>query len=171
MEAHGPIERFRRVLEPMNSEYTDQRGFTLIELMIACAVLVIAVASIAPLVATAAKTDSTMRNDSITVAVTERELERLKALNFDNTSLADGGSSLGTSGLISFSGSGVANYCTTVSLADSDQVGKTATYDVRWNISTITGSNNSLKKITLAAQRTNSNWGYPPVQLTTYKAR
>lgn len=148
-----------------------EQGFTLIELMVACAVLIIGVVSIAPLIATSARTDATIRNDSIAVGVAERELERIKALDFASTSLADGGSTLDSSGKISFSGSGVTNYSTTVSLADSDQIGKTVTFDVRWNITSVTGSSSNLKQITLAAQRTGGNWRYPATQLTTYKTR
>jgi len=153
--------------------YTNahEQGFTLVELMVACAVLIIGVASIAPLIATSARTDATIRNDSIAVSVAERELERIKALNFTSSSLADGGSTLDSSGKISFSGSGVTNYSTTVSLADFDQIGKTVTFDVRWNITSVTGSGSLLKQITLAAQRTGGNWQYPAVQLTTYRAK
>ena len=155
----------------MQCTHTHERGFTLVELMVACAVLIIGVVSIAPLIATSARTDSTMRNDSIAVSAAEREMEGIKALDFTSTSLADGGSTLDSSGKISFSGSGVTNYSTTVSLADSDQIGKTVTFDVRWNITSVTGSSGSLKQITLAAQRSGGNWRYPPVQLTTYRTR
>jgi hypothetical protein len=68
-------------------------------------------------------------------------MEELRSLAF--ASLPDGGSTLNSSGNITFTGSPVSGYSITASLADSDQIGKTVSYDVRWNITTVNG----LKKI------------------------
>ena len=151
--------------EPNNNmREKGQRGFTLIEMMIASFVLIVGVVSVASLIGFGITSNFIAKNDTVAMSAAERELERLKGLGF--SSLTDGGSTLGSNGKISFSGSAVTGYSATVSLTDSDQIGKTINYDVRWNITTLNG----LKKITVAAQRSGGNVRFPAVNVFFVKA-
>jgi type II secretory pathway pseudopilin PulG len=141
-----------------------QRGFTLIEMMIGSFVLIVGVVSVASLIGFGITSNFISKNDTVAMSAAERELERLKGLGFSG--LTDGGSTLGSNGKISFSGSAVTGYSTTISLADSDQIGKTVSYDVRWNITT----SNGLKKITVGAQRSGGNLRFPAVNVFFIKA-
>ena len=151
--------------ELMNNAWEkDQRGFTLIEMMIASFVLIIGVVSVASLIGFGITSNFIAKNDTVAMSAAERELERLKGLGY--SSLTDGGSTLGSDGKISFSGSAATGYSTTVSVTDSDQIGKTVNYDVRWNITT----SNGMKKITVAAQRSGGNLRFPAVNVFSIKA-
>ncbi len=141
-----------------------QRGFSLIEMMIASFVLVIGVISVASLIGYSISSNYMAKNDTIATSAAERELERLRSLGF--SSLTDGGSTLGSDGKISFSGSAVIGYSDSVSLTDSDQIGRTVNYDVRWNITTVNG----MKKLTIAAQRSGGNLRFQPVHLYSFVA-
>lgn len=147
----------------------NQAGFTLIELMIATIVLMVGALSVATLIGYSLKSDTISRHDTIAMSALERELERLRALSYDDTLLANGGSTLGTDGKISFTGSAVTNYSALVSMANEELAGRTVNYDVRWNITTITGVN--MKKITIAAQLQGGNWRFSPVQLALLKSQ
>jgi prepilin-type N-terminal cleavage/methylation domain-containing protein len=150
-----------------------QKGFSLIEMMVASIILLIGLMSVAGLIGYSISSNVSSKNDTIAVSAAELELERLKSLDFSSASLGDGGSTLDSNGNIAttaagiFSGSPVASYSSTVSLTDSDQVGKTVNYDVRWNITSING----MKKITVAAQRTSSNSRFlrKPAQLVFFR--
>src|SRR5262249_38810601 len=125
----------------------NQEGFSLIEMMIASTVLLIGVLSIGSLIGYSISSNFSSKNNTIATAAAERQLEQLRSLAFN--SLVDGGSTLNSSGCITFTGSPISGYSSTAALSDSDQVGVTVNYDVRWNITTV----NSLRKITVAAQR------------------
>ncbi|PYV44184.1 MAG: hypothetical protein DMG06_07455 [Acidobacteria bacterium] len=150
-----------------------QKGFSLIEMMVASLILLIGLVSVAALIGYSISSNVSSKNDTVATAAVEQQLEQLRSLDFSSASLADGGSTLDSSGNIAtssygvFSGSQVANYSATVSLTDSDQIGKTVNYDVRWNITTVNG----MKKITVAAQRTsiNSRFLRKPAQLVFFK--
>ena len=151
-----------------------QKGFSLIEMMVASLVLLIGLVSVAALIGYSISSNVSSKNDTVATTAVEQQLEQLRSLAFSSTSLADGGSTLDSNGNIAtssygiFSGSPVLNYSATVSLTDSDQIGKTVNYDVRWNITTING----MKKITVAAQRTsiNSRFLRKPAQLVLFKS-
>jgi prepilin-type N-terminal cleavage/methylation domain-containing protein len=149
----------------VKNQNENQRGFSLIEMMIASAVLLIGVLSVASLIGYSISADFSSKNNTIATAAAERQMEQLRSSAFN--SLVDGGSILNSSGSITFAGSPVAGYSSTVTLADSDQIGKTVSYDVRWNIVTVNG----LKKITVAAQRSGGTFRLQqaPAQLIMIK--
>jgi prepilin-type N-terminal cleavage/methylation domain-containing protein len=149
----------------------NQKGFTLIELMISTIVLMVGALSVATLIGYSIKSDTIARHDTIAMSALEHEIERLRGLDYINPLLADGGSTIATDGKISFSGSAVTNYSASVAMANEEQSGKTYNYDVRWNISTITGTGSNMKKITIAAQQQGGNWRFKPVQLSILKCR
>jgi type IV pilus assembly protein PilV len=144
----------------------NEAGFSLIEMMIASLVLLIGVISVASLIGYSISSNFSSKNNTTATAAAEREMERLRGLAF--TSLVDGGSTLSSSGSIMFTGSAVSGYSSIVSLADSDQIGKTVNYEVRWNITTVNG----LNKITLAAQRSGGTFRLQqaPAQLVLIRA-
>ena len=144
----------------------NEAGFSLIEMMMASLVLLIGVISVASLIGYSISSNFSSKNNTIATAVAERQMEQLRSLAF--AGLVDGGSTLNSSGNITFTGSPVSGYSTAASLADSDQIGKTVSYDVRWNITTVNG----LKKITVAAQRSGGSFRLQqaPAQLILIKA-
>jgi type IV pilus assembly protein PilV len=150
----------------VKTQMVKQEGFSLIEMMIASMVLLIGVLAVGSLIGYSISSDFSSKNNTTGTAAAVGQMEQLKALAF--SSLVDGGSTLNSSGNITFTGSAVSGYSTTVSLADSDQIGKTVSYDVRWNITTING----LKKVTIAAQRSGGTFRLQqaPAQLTFIKA-
>ncbi len=147
----------------------NQAGFTLIELMIASIVLMVGALSVATLIGYSLKSDTISRHDTIAMSALEHELERLRALSYTDALLANGGSTVGTDGKISFTSSAVTNYSASVPMANEELAGRTVNYDVRWNITTIAGVN--MKKITIAAQRQGGNWSFKPVQLSMLKSQ
>lgn len=155
-------------MNPGTISRTSQRGFSLIELLIASFVLIIGLAAVATMISYSVTSNLISKNETLALSLAERELERLKALATDNTLLAAGGSTVGTDGKISFSGSPVSNYNSQATVTDAYQVGKSANFDIRWNITDIA---TNIKKITIAAARTGENARFKPVQLTYVKAR
>jgi type IV pilus assembly protein PilV len=156
-----------RIMEKDNQmRNRNEAGFSLIEMMIASLVLLVGVLSVASLIGYSISSNFSSKNNTVATAVAERQMEVLRSLAF--ASLPDGGSTLNSSGNITFTGSPVSGYSITASLADSDQIGKTVSYDVRWNITTVNG----LKKITVAAQRSGGSFRLQqaPAQLILIKA-
>ena len=145
-----------------------ERGFTLIELMIASLVLIIGLAAVATMISYSLTSNLITKNETLALSLAEKELERLKGLSINDTLLAAGGSTVASNGKISYSGSAVANYSRAVTVTDAYQVGKSANFDVRWNVTDIA---TNIKKITIASVRTGESGRFKAVQLTYVKAR
>src|SRR5215510_10373700 len=96
----------------------NQKGFSLIEMMIASMVLLIGVISVGSLIGYAISSNFSSKNNTIATAAAERQMEQLRSLTFD--SLVVGGNTLDGSGNITFTGTAVSGYSATVSLTDSD---------------------------------------------------
>jgi prepilin-type N-terminal cleavage/methylation domain-containing protein len=154
----------------------SERGFSLIELMIACFILGIGVLSVTTMIGTSISRNLSSKNDTVAMAAAEQVMEELKTTLF--SSLTVGGSTLQSDGRLLFEnpsdGSAYAtvnNYFRTITLANSDEAGQTATYQVRWNIaSAFNNGANRLLRITIGARRVPSNQRLPPVQLVFTKA-
>ena len=166
-------------VQHMNSddqyEAPSQAGFSLIELLIASFVLLIGVVSVAALIGAAVTRNHSSKNDSIAMSLAEQRMEILKAVPFNN--LTVGGSTLQADGRLLFAdpstGSPYATvngYFQDVSLANSDELGQTVNYQVRWNVAWADATS-TLKRITVAARRQPNNLRLPPVQLVYIKAR
>ena len=153
-----------------------QRGFSLIELMIACFILGIGVLSVTTMIGTSISRNLSSKNDTVAMAAAEQVMEELKTTSF--ASLTVGGSTLQSDGRLLFEnpsdGSAYAtvnNYFRNITLANSDEAGQTATYQVRWNIAAaFNDGTNRLLRITIGARRVPSNQRLPPVQLVFTKA-
>ena len=153
------------------------KGFSLIELMIACFVLGIGVLSVTTMIGTSISRNQSSKNDTVAMAAAEQVMEQLKTTSF--SSLTVGGSTLQSDGRLLFenpsNGSAYAtvnNYFQNIALTNSDEAGQTVTYQVRWNIAAAfnDGTANRLLRITIGARRQPSNQRLPPVQLVFTKA-
>jgi type II secretory pathway pseudopilin PulG len=161
--------------EPDLKRCQKERGFSLIELLIASFVLLTGVVAVAVMIGTSINRDLAAKNDTIAMSAAEQQMEILKTTDF--VLFTPGGSTLQADGRLLFENpttgspySAVQGYSTTVSLANSDQTGNTATYDVRWNVAYADAAN-SLLRITVGARRTPGNLRLPPTQLVYIKAR
>jgi len=159
---------------------TGRQGFSLIELMIATFILGIGVLSVTTMIGTSISRNLSSKNDTIAMALAEQIMEELKARNFTDAALAVGGSTLQSDGRLLFNNPStgaayatVAGYFRNISLANSDEAGQTATYQVRWNVAAAfnDGTANRLLRITIGARRVPGNLRMPPVQLVFVKGQ
>jgi len=98
---------------------TNERGFTLIEVLIAMVIMTIALVAMAELMAITLRIQMLGRNETASVRLVQSKIDQLVAVNFTNASVAIGGSLT----------SDVANYNDT----------PTAGYKRRWQIAAIAG--------------------------------
>lgn len=156
---------------------TGERGFSLIELMIASFILGIGVLSVTTMIGTSISRNHSSKNDTVAMAAAEQVMEELKTTLF--SSLTVGGSTLQSDGRLLFEnpsdGSAYATvngYFRSITLTNSDEAGQSVTYQVRWNIAAAfnDGTANRLLRITIGARRVPSNQRLPPVQLVFTKA-
>ncbi len=167
----------------------SQRGFTLVEVLMAIVVLLVGIVAVAKLVPASISSNSTNRNDSTSLVFAQREMDQflsqplnmaisppsfIDALGF-SCDLGDPtqpnivvGSPVAVyynQLVIDFSASPVAGYSFTYQ-DPNDPAG--VVYDVRWAVITVTS--NSLvtsKRFILGARRQGGNGVYRPVTLDT----
>ena len=150
--------------EKRNRRKKLQRGFTLIEMLIATIVVLVGIVAVAQLVPAAALLNSNNRNDGTALVFAQREMEFMREQSLATTTFTDPnpakalcpatcnlgdptapntvvGSSVvaGNSPIIDFSASPVAGYSFTY-LDPNDPFG--ASYDVRWAVITFTNTQN-----------------------------
>jgi prepilin-type N-terminal cleavage/methylation domain-containing protein len=145
-----------------NSTSPQQRGMTLIELMIAMVVLAIGIVGSMALIVRAIGGDAASKQTSNSTALAQMATERIMAVpagtgtivtitDCTNTSFSvstsPGGPAVTSSGNLDFTAATVANY--NMLYTDCDTNGHQATYDVRWNITSISAYANLL---TVSAQ-------------------
>jgi Tfp pilus assembly protein PilV len=121
-----------------------EKGFTLIETMVACLVLVFGLLSVASLLSFSVASNYENRADSVGTMLAVQKMEQLRAQ--PASSLADGGSALDSTGGIDYSQTAVSGYAQTITGLGNQS------FDVRWNVST----SNGLRKIVVAARRSNA---------------
>jgi len=126
---------------------TDERGFTLIEVLVALVIATVALVSLAELMAITLRMQMLGRNETAAIRLAQSKIDQLVAVNFTSGTVAVGGSL--TSNLTNYN--------------DSPEAG----YLRRWQISAITGETRirslTVKVIpTRVDRRTNAE-----VQLTT----
>jgi prepilin-type N-terminal cleavage/methylation domain-containing protein len=167
----------------------NQRGFTLVEVLMAIVVLLVGVVAVAQLVPASIGSNSTNRNDSSALVFAQREMDQFLAqpLNLatnppafidaeyftcnlgdptqPNTIVGSPTIVLNNQVLINFSSSPVSGY--SLSYQDpNDPAG--VYYDVRWAV--MTATNNGLvisKRFIMGARKTGGNGIYQPVTLDT----
>jgi len=183
-EKHSLLPAFEKTTmktdSPDDKAVRPDKGFSLIELMIACFVLGIGVLSVTTMIGTSISRNVSSKNDTVAMAAAEQIMEELKAKNFTDAALAVGGSTLEADGRLLFAnpstGSAYATvngYFRDIPLANSDEAGQTVTYQVRWNIAAAfnDGTSNRLLRITIGARRVPSNLRLQPVQLAFVKGQ
>jgi len=125
----------------------NERGMTLIELMIALVVLLVGVVGSMSLVAIAIGSDGRNRQQSNSTTLSQMMTEKISSVkastspaltvsdcvgNSYTANTAAGGSALTSGGDVDFTQSPVANY--QMYFTDCGTGGKQITYDIRWNI-------------------------------------
>ena len=174
-----PGRQTMKIIASNRTTEAGQPGFSLIELMIACFVLGIGVLSVTTMIGTSISRNLSSKNDTIAMAAAEQVMEELKAKNFTDAVLAVGGSTLQTDGCLLFANlstgavySTVNGYFRDITLANSDETGQSATFQVRWNVaSAFNNGSDRLLRITIGARRVPSNLRLQPVQLVFVKGQ
>jgi prepilin-type N-terminal cleavage/methylation domain-containing protein len=162
----------------------NERGMTLIELMIALVVLLVGVVGSMSLVALSIGGNGRNRQQSNSTTFTQMVTEKIASVNAStdttltitdcsgnsfNVSTAAGGATLLASGVVDFTQSPApANY--SMSYTECGTAGRAAIYDVRWNIQAVNGSS-YVKLLTVSArmQKAGGDLRYfsLPVTITT----
>jgi prepilin-type N-terminal cleavage/methylation domain-containing protein len=163
-------------------------GFTLIEMVIAAAILLVGLMAGIALIITAMANDSRSKNDTSATVLAQMTIETIAAVPANATTsmtimdcnpatssashaVNTTGSSSGagaplTSGIIDFSQSSVSGYSMIYYGCQASTGDRQTTYDVRWNIKTLT---TNTKLITVAAKpivgSTHANYIAVPVTL------
>jgi len=142
----------------------QQRGMTIIELMIAMVVLAVGIVGSMALVVLAIGYDSASKQMSNSTALAQMVTERIMAVPAStntvvtitdctntayNVSTSAGGPTVTSLGDLDFTAATVTSYY--MLYTDCDTSGRQATYDVRWNIQAIANSTNA-KILTVSAQ-------------------
>jgi Tfp pilus assembly protein PilV len=160
-----------------------QRGFTLMEVLVATVLLIIGIVAVAQLVPVAVNANSGNRRDSTASVIAQRELAQMLETPISSVNFTDAQGNNGTLGdptqpgvtvgspvvvianrpAINFSAATVAGYSLTLTDPE-DPFG--AQYDVRWAV--ITGGNGTVassRRIILGARQTNSQTYVVPLTL------
>ena len=147
-----------------HSASPQQRGLTLIELMIAMVILAVGVVGSMALVVRAIGGDFASKQTSNSTVLAQMVTERIMAVPANNSTIVTisdctptafnvstsvGGAALTTSGDVDYTQAAVANY--NMSYTDCDTSGRQAVYDVRWNIQVVTNSSYA-KILTVSSQ-------------------
>lgn len=152
-----------------NKATRNERGMSLVELMIAMVVLMVGLVGSLALVATAVGNNGRSRqqgNSTIVAQMITEKISSVKATtspvltvpdcagNILNITTAPGGSPLTAQGDVDFTQAPVAGY--QAIYTDCGTNGRQFTYDVRWNITQPTPN---VKLLTVTAQKANVNVG------------
>jgi prepilin-type N-terminal cleavage/methylation domain-containing protein len=145
---------------------SKQSGMTLIELMIALVILLVGVVGSMSLVALSIGGNGRNRQQSNSVTMVQMVTEKLSSINASSTTTfqitdcsgntftlntAAGGATLLSSGDVDFTQSPApANY--SMQYTECGTSGRTAVYDVRWNIQAVAGST-YVKSLTISAKK------------------
>lgn len=142
-----------------------ESGLTMIELMISMLVLAVGIVGSMALIIRAVGGDSWSKQLSNSTVLAQAVTERVMAIpassntpvtitdcanNTTNVNTAPGGPAVTATGDLDFSAAAVAGY--QMLYTDCDTNGRQAVYDVRWNVSSIPGSNGWVKSMTVSAQ-------------------
>ena len=133
----------RKATRPTADLSAGEQGFSLVETLIACFILMFGLLGLASLLSYAVATNLENKSDAFATALAVRKMEELKGQ--PSTALADGGCTLASNGDIDFSASAAGGYSQTVAGVANQS------FDLRWNVTTANG----LRKIVVAARRSN----------------
>lgn len=167
----------------------NQRGFTLIEMAVATAVLLIGIVGVAKLVPVAVNMNMGNRSDSTSLVIAQREMDALLSQPIGSLTFSDAqgivcpaaglcnlgnpatpgvivGSpllNLGNRPLINYGVAQVAGY--SLNYADPNDPSDTQ-YDIRWAVITLgNGTTASAKRFIVGVRRTGGNGAFLPITL------
>jgi Tfp pilus assembly protein PilV len=150
---------------------SNQRGMSMIEMMIASVVLIVGVLSSAILIPLSIATNNRNKQQSNSTVVAQMVMEKImsvpanpatilaitdctgavSSLNTTGSAAPGAGATLLGSGVVDFSTAAPAGYSMLYTTCGTG--GRQATYDVRWNIRTLS---NFVKLVTVSARRQNA---------------
>lgn len=151
------------------SNDNQQRGLTLIELMIAMVVLAIGIVGSMALIIRAISGDSWSKQLSNSTVLAQTVTERMMAIPaqtnttltitdcanvVSNVNTGPGGSAINANGEIDYTQAAVANY--QMFYTDCDTNGRQTVYDVRWNVQAIANAGGNAKILTVSAKMRNA---------------
>jgi prepilin-type N-terminal cleavage/methylation domain-containing protein len=177
------------------SHWKNQRGFTLVELLMSLAVLLVGIVAVAQLVPASIVLNSTNRNDSSALVLAQREMNVLRSRPLTDLSFTDplgascavgdvcdlgdatqAGQVIGSpvvlvnnQAVINFGVAQVNNY--SFNYADPNDPYGTS-YDVRWAVITTAKNNQATsKRFIVGVQKRSGNGFFQPVTLDTMVER
>jgi Tfp pilus assembly protein PilV len=165
---------------------TASAGFSILEMLIACGILMFGVVSVVELIPTSLQTNVNNRLDTMATVIAQRELDQMlsQPVTANNFTDKDGnfvnlggagtaGSSLimdGTTAVIDFSQSQVPGYSIPNYVDPNDPAG--AKFELRWAVMTETSGGTVIsKRIIVGCRRTNANQLLLPVNLDSWVER
>ncbi len=136
---------------------TNEKGFTLIESLIAILILIVGLFAISQVFVMAMSSNSTANRVTAAAAAGAQQLDRLKAIPYNDPRMQPGGGVVGANGVLS----DVAGY-----FADVDMYG-VGRIRVRWQIAMI---DNNLRFIRVQAETIGPFRNLSRAQFTTFRA-
>jgi len=139
-----------------------ERGFTLVEMLIASLVFTVAIVSLMSMVLFALAARYSSRIDSAALKLSQQKLEELKAHSLEHAALSISGNPLDASGKIDFAAAADPQATVTKQLVLNAARNTNLNFETRWNI-----TNSGLRKIITVATRKSgsSSSGVEPVNL------
>ena len=138
-----------------------QRGFTLLELLIASAVLTVGLLATASLLLLALSSHFSSKLEATALRMTQSTLEELKSLPLNHAGLADSTESLTPDHEIDFSAPSSPSHARTASLTLNSFESNRIEFETRWHVRTFEGR----KVITGATRATGGRSPFRPVSL------
>jgi prepilin-type N-terminal cleavage/methylation domain-containing protein len=125
-----------------------ERGFTLVEMLIASLVFTVAIVSLMSMVLFALAARYASRIDSAALKLSQQKLEELKAHSLEHAALSISGNALDASGKIDFAAAADPQAAVTKQLVLNAARNTSLSFETRWNI-----TNSGLRKIITVATR------------------
>lgn len=160
----------------------QQQGFSLLEMIIACAVLMVGIVSVVQLVPASLKTSMNNRLDTVATAVAQRELDQMLSQPFSVTTFQDqdshtvslGGPGANGANVVMDGQSSAIDFSSDILSVPAgfytfyvDPKDPSATaFELRWAVfSEVSGGTVISRRIIVGCRRANSNTGVFPVTL------
>lgn len=177
-----------RQLRPSCKHQGSEEGFSLLEMIIACAILMVGILSVVQLVPVSLRSNLRNRMDTMATVIAQRELDQMLAhvqscppqgpcsfTDNDGNSISLGGAGStgapvvmqGATAVIDFSAGPVSGFNIPTYQDRNDPTG--STFELRWAVFVVNNNNNSVVgwRIILGCRQTNTSQPMLPVSLDT----